>query len=115
MKANIKEIHEHFFGLDRHTLTMAGEEASIRLERGLRQSNNDNDNDNDDDNDNDNDDDNDNYNDDDNDNDNDDDNDNDNDDDNDRSPSVYFDPRRHRYVRIPRQQGQDGYGEAGET
>ena len=64
---------------------MAGEEASIRLERGLRQSNNDNDNDNDDDNDN--------Y----------------------RSPSVYFDPRRHRYVRIPRQQGQDGYGEAGET
>ena len=83
MKANIKEIHEHFFGLDRHTLTMAGEEASIRLERGLRQSNNDNDND--------------------------------NDDDNDRSPSVYFDPRRHRYVRIPRQQGQDGYGEAGET
>ena len=64
MKANIKEIHEHFFGLDRHTLTMAGEEASIRLERGLRQSNNDNDNDNDDDND--------------------DDNDNDNDDDNDQ-------------------------------
>ena len=70
---------------------MAGEEASIRLERGLRQSKNDNDNDNDDDNDN--------Y----------------NDDDNERSPSVYFDPRRHRYVRIPRQQGQDGYGEAGET